>query len=114
MNDKAGVLIDRREMLRVKIKSLTAEAKIIRREEKRTGGQLRGELHRHRIIDVRSESRISVLAYGFIKGRKLEQMEARSERAPNWKRVRELCKKYGPVNFEVPECAREKEIAPVA
>jgi len=39
MYSKEGVLIDRREMLRVKIKSLAAEAKIIRLEERRTAGR---------------------------------------------------------------------------
>lgn len=38
MYSKEGVLIDRREMLRVKIKSLALEAKVIRHEERRTAG----------------------------------------------------------------------------
>lgn len=39
MYDKEGTFVDRREMLRVKLKSLTAEAKFIRHEERRCAGR---------------------------------------------------------------------------
>lgn len=39
MYDKNGNLVDRREMLRVKLKSLMEEAKIIRHEERRGAGK---------------------------------------------------------------------------
>jgi hypothetical protein len=85
-------------MLRVKIKSLAVEARIIRREELRTHGALREELYMHRIHDVRSEARASCLAYGFIRGRTLDQMErGRTMLDPaTQKRVDALMKKYGP------------------
>ena len=44
-------IIDRREMLRIKVKSLTAEARIIRVEERKTFGALRNELHIHRPLE---------------------------------------------------------------
>jgi hypothetical protein len=106
MNDKVGNLIDRREMLRVKIKSLAEEARIIRKEELRTQGQLRAELHKHRVMDVRYEARVSHLAYGFIRGRTIEQMEGKGTRLTGWKRVAELCKKYGPAGFVLPEVVK--------
>lgn len=96
MQDKQGVLIDRREMLKVKVKALAEEARIIRKEERKLkGGDLRDELHRHRVFEVRSEARAAHLAYGFIRGRTLQQMEtAAREPFPTDKVVR-MCKKYG-------------------
>ena len=95
-------LLDRREMLRVKIKSLAEEARIIRREERATFGTLREELYRHRMDVVRSEARHAHLAYGFIRGLSYEQMEASTNQSPYWERVRQLIKKYGPKNFTEP------------
>ena len=102
--DKIETILDRREMLRVKVKSLAEESRIIRREELRTYGQLRFELWEHRVKDVRGESRCSGLAYGFIRGKTLEQMEPKSEKEPDWKRVQALLKKYGPKDFVLPPC----------
>lgn len=99
MNSKEGALIDRREMLRVKAKSLAEEARIIRREESRSNGQLQIELRWHRISTVRSEARMTYLAYGLIRGTALERIERpalpRGEQL--WKRVRAMVEKYGPV-----------------
>ena len=96
MQDKAGNIIDRREMLRVKLKSLAAEAKIIRREEQRTHGALRDELAHHRRTVVRSAARHTHLAYGFIRGRTIEQMEKKSHRPYDRDRVEKMVKQYGP------------------
>lgn len=98
---KEGKIADRREMLRVKLKSLAEEAKIIRKEESRTRGPLRDELRVHRVTVVRHEARHTHLAYGLIRGRTLEQMEAKSRVAPNWEKVKTMCKKYGPAGFEL-------------
>jgi hypothetical protein len=92
-------IVDRREMLRVKVKSLAEEARMIRREEQRSHGQIRDELRNHRVMPLRTESRAAGLAYGFIRGRTLEQMEAKSEAPPDWDRVRKLLKKYGPADI---------------
>lgn len=110
-------IIDRREMLRVKLKSLAEEARIIRREESRSWGQLRDELHRHRVNEVRSEARATHLAYGFIRGLTLEQMEPtrtqnlkyshgeRMEKAL-FERVRKMLQKYGPKGMLEPEAMK--------
>lgn len=89
---------DDRALLRVKIKSLAEESRIIRLEEKRAGKweELRNRLHRHRVIDVRQEARVAHLAYGLIRGRTLERIEPKRTTEPNWKRVHDLLKKYGP------------------
>jgi hypothetical protein len=95
-------IVDRREALRVKLKSLAAEALIIRHEERRTFGSLRESLYRHRMDVVRHEARHSHLAYGFIRGMKYEQMEATCDRSPDWERVRQMLKKYGPKGMVEP------------
>jgi hypothetical protein len=92
-------IVDRREMLRVKIKSLAEEAKIIRKEEQRTKGNLRTELHLHRTWDVRRAARETHIAYGLIKGRTLEQIEPNRKTEVNWDAVNRMLKKYGPKDF---------------
>lgn len=65
----------------MKIKSLAEEARIIRREESRYKGPIwgptetRNSLHNHRTYDVRNEARASLLAYGFLRGKTLTQIE---------------------------------------
>lgn len=127
-------IIDRREMLRVKAKSLAAEARIIRREETRAlgrkyrkvtdstgkertqhfGGEynpLYHELRLHR-LSLRAEARATHLAYGFIRGLTLEQMEPKRYMGlPRYlvtmyderlmKRVAEMVKKYGPPGMKL-------------
>lgn len=83
--------------LKIKIKSLAEEAKIIRFEEKRWPGrsdEYQG-LHFHRTYDVRNEARAAQLAYGYLRGRKYRQLEASCYTAPNRTRIRELIIKYG-------------------
>jgi hypothetical protein len=62
-------------LLKVKIKSLAAEARIIRREEKQSTGRLRWELWQHRVEVVRREARLSQIAYGFLRGKRYDQIE---------------------------------------
>lgn len=56
---------------------------------------------------MRSAARSTHLAYGFIRGRTLEQMEAKSETEPDWDNVRKMLKKYGPVGMLEPEVMRK-------
>lgn len=95
---KDATIIDRREMLQIKLKSLMEEARIIRRTAMRVpAGDLRDELHHHRRGVVRSEARHTHLAYGFIRGRLWSDMELpRKENLPDWKKVEAMIKKYGP------------------
>jgi hypothetical protein len=94
-----NTIIDRREMLRVKVKSLAAEARIIRREEQRSHGQLRQELHEHRAQYLRGIARSTHIAYGLIKGRTIEQMEPTRTSEPDWDAIDKMLKKYGPKDF---------------
>ena len=98
--------------LRVKVGSLAAEARIIRRLEasirrkwrksrERTAEQV-AELHHrhfvlreHRIREVRPEARATQLAIGFLRGRSYQQMEPTTKSKPDWARVERLVKRYG-------------------
>lgn len=52
-------------------------------------------LHRHRVFDVREETRSSHLAYGFLKGNAYHDMEERAENEPNWEKIQRLVMRYG-------------------
>jgi hypothetical protein len=83
--------------LKVKIKSLSAEASIIRREERRFAEKkhpIRRSLHHHRKTAVRREARDALLAYGFLRGRRLDRIEAKCHRQPDWKNVQRMVERY--------------------
>ena len=82
--------------LKMKIMSLAAETRIVRREEKRWPGasDVRTGLHHHRVIDVRREARSACLAYGFLRGRDYRALEAKPGTKPDWPRVERLALKY--------------------
>jgi hypothetical protein len=88
--------MDQRVYLKVKVKSLAAEAKIIRKEEKRASRlSIRIGLRDHRVGIVRHEARHAQLAYGFLKGRSYAEMEGGSKQAPDWNKIRKMVEKYG-------------------
>lgn len=103
-----STIVDQREMLRVKSKSLAEEARIIRKEEMRTHGAMRNRLREHRRGVVRIEARCTGLAYGFIRGHSWEKMEPKSITPPDWGRVRQMLKKYGPTGMVEPACMTKK------
>lgn len=87
---------DNRAFLKVKLKSLAAEAKIIRKEEKKNP-RLFLELRQHRIGIVRTEARATLLAYAFLRGRLYKQVEAKCHQGgnPDWTKVDAMVRKYG-------------------
>lgn len=102
------VRLEERKMqlhLKVKVASLAAEARIIRKLElrlKRKG--VRGDhpsrmsLSSHRRFVVRRECRLSHLAYGFLRGRPYKAMEAKTHdplTKADWDRVAKMVEKYG-------------------
>ena len=91
---------DKRFCLKVKIKSLAAEAKIIRHEENKHRGELgaraKGLLADHRKGIVRNEARLTQLAYGFLRGRTLDQIEKDARTPPDMDRVWKMVERYGP------------------
>ena len=86
-----------RTHLKMKICSLAAEAKIIGKEEKkwRRDSNVRASLRAHRTGIVRREARHSLLAYGFLRGRRYGQLESADSTPANWTRVTALVAKYG-------------------
>lgn len=88
--------------LRVKIRSLAEEARIIRHEEKRfpkgqRNNQVYFGLHTHRTYDVRNETRAALLAYAFLRKRRYRQIEPTCKEFPYpvATRVAKLVCKYG-------------------
>lgn len=64
--------------LRINVKSLAAESRFIRKEERRCGSMYRQELYLHRIGKLREESRYTQLALAFVRGRKYQQVESKA------------------------------------
>ena len=95
--------------LKVKIKSLSAEASIIRREERRFPDKkhpVRRGLRDHRKVAVRREARAALLAYGFLRGRPLGKLEAKSRHEPDWKNVQRMVERYS--IDDVPRWAQDR------
>ena len=84
--------------LKVKIKTLAAEARIIRIEERRAHTpEARMGLADHRKGIVRHVARHALLAYGFLRGMKYHRMEARCTPGyePDWAQVAKVAKRFG-------------------
>lgn len=88
--------------LKVKIKALAEEARIIRKEEKKWKGgtQERASLHEHRVNSLRHEARCSYLAYAFLRNVPYLTVERSSKSDPNWKRVWEMAQRFSTVRLE--------------
>ena len=89
-------MINKKLALRVKVKHLAQEARIIRNEEKRTYGDTRDWLYLHRINGVRPECRATHIAYAFAKGTALKAVEKYPSRIPTsvWARVTKMVQLY--------------------
>lgn len=88
--------MDERTYLKVKIKSLAEEARIIRKETKRARKvSIKNGLALHRKGIVRHEARHTCLAYGFLRGLEYRQMEQKALVAPDWAKVRRMVERYG-------------------
>lgn len=117
-----------RTYLKIKIKSLAAEAKIIKQEERKwfklIGSKevadtyadaqkglcrlkpiykkdhpLRMGLRQHRIDVVRPECRHSNIAYGFMRGRAYKQIENKCYEQPNWERVARIVNTFSGAKY---------------
>lgn len=85
--------------LKIKLKSLAAESRIIAHQERKSWGSVRDALHLHRKIDVRSEARAAHIAYAYIRGRTYQACENRQrDDRPKvrWDRVASMVKKFHP------------------
>jgi len=99
--------------LKIKAKSLAAEARIIRNLERRLkrrvteGGKPRPgltddrtfsafqKIRFHRILDVRTESRVTNLARAFLKGHAYMKVEHFTHVYPPMDRVKKMAERYG-------------------
>lgn len=86
--------MDNRVYLKVKVKSLAAEARIIRVEEAKTRTHRAG-LAEHRRGIVRHEARHALLAYGFLRGRAYNKLENDPRTNPDWGKVKRMIEKHG-------------------
>lgn len=100
--------------LKVKIKALAAEARIIRIEELRSHGELRSALYKHRVYDVRAEARATQIAYGYLRGRLFIVIEPNAQTVPDWKRVEAMVKKYGTSEQLTDLAAWHKDVVQIA
>jgi hypothetical protein len=82
--------------LKVKIKSLAEEARIIRKEEMKHCNRFHREgLINHRTHEVRDEARNSQVAYAIVRGKDLKTVEPNARTSPNWSRVKTMVDRYG-------------------
>jgi hypothetical protein len=81
--------------LRVNLKSLIAESRIIRLETRRCGIQYKDRLHLHRVGKLRFELRHACLALCYLRGRKYKQAEPKSFTSPNVEAIQAKLKRHG-------------------
>lgn len=62
---------------------------------------LRDELHQHRVVKVRKVTRVSHLAYGFLKGVAYSRMEAKSYTVPNFNEVERIAIRFSEESSQV-------------
>lgn len=90
--------------LKIKLKSLAAEARIIRQDETKAyklGDYSTGNsLHNHRTQVVRPEARATLLAYQYLRGVPYAACEQSPKTDPKWHRVNGMVKKYGGNSFD--------------
>lgn len=84
--------------LKVKIKSLAAEAKIIRAEEgKAKSDALRTSLLTHRTKHLRDIARTNLLAYGCVRGIPYKKIEGKTATEPDWDDIKSIVDRFGVV-----------------
>ena len=81
--------------LKVKVKTLAAESRIIRKEARKTSGMVKWAMNDHRKGIVRRHSRTNLLAYGFLRGLPYEAMESKCKEKPNFEEVSKVMKRFG-------------------
>lgn len=88
---------DKRRHLKVKIKNLAEEARIIRSEERKVHGMEKWELQHHRRTVVRDEARRSLIAYALIRGKDPSVHESTDwlKAGCDESHVRRMVEKYG-------------------
>ena len=106
----------RNKALKVKVKTLAAEAKIIRKEElkltyhrrnatedahREEFDMFRNSLVHHRTKTLRTESRSSQVAYGFLNGYSYASIEEKAKSHPDWDSVERMVIKFRDPGIDV-------------
>ncbi len=100
--------MDKRHYLKIKIKHLAAEARIIRTEERKHHGMEKWQLQHHRKTVVRDAARQAQLAYAFIRGKSLAStMPGYTYDSSDHFEVKRMVSKYGPRNLQARNQVRE-------
>ena len=95
--------------LRVNIKSLAAEAKIIKQEIKKTPDQtIKNSLSCHRKTNLREEARVAHLSLACIRGVPYEVVESKAKTKPNFYKISKKIEKH--LSFYYPEWTDKKEL----
>ena len=84
--------------LKIKLKSLAEEQRIIRKEELKHKGKWSFKAERliaHRKFHIRPIIRATHVVYGLIKGKEYHEIEQVSYSQPDWKSIKTMAKKYG-------------------
>lgn len=82
--------------LRVNVKTLAAEARIIRQETERAGAVYRPHLTEHRRGRLRREARYAHLALAFLRGRPYRAVEAKCREPVDEARLANKIQRHGP------------------
>lgn len=102
--------------------SLAQQSRLLKKLEKSKSVKNRGLIHSARTVALRSEARSQNIAYGFLRGCTMNQMElplrpldkghissrGLTRTAPNWDRVLEIVREYGSTYFEQDHDLRQK------
>lgn len=98
---------DKRVYLKVKLKSLAAEARIIRQEEARNK-HMRLGLMAHRRDVVRPEARATHLAYSFLRGKRYADIERHVRTDPDWGKIQKMVERYGTFDWKAKPAEAER------
>jgi hypothetical protein len=97
--------------LKIKIINLADEAKTIRANEIKLTGNMRADLHNHRVTVVRHVARHNLLAYGFLRGKAYKSMEQSCYEKPNLEEILKHVLKFGGAQATaIPQGALEENI----
>lgn len=85
------------KQLKIKIKSLAEEARIIRHEEQKLHGMEKWQLQHHRKTRVRDAARRSLIAYQYLRGKdwRINASTNQWTHSCDYKEVARMVKKYG-------------------
>jgi len=93
------IRMDRRPLLRIKVRNLADEAKLIRSEERKPkNAELRNYMTNHRKGIVRKVARETALALAYLNGTPYAECENPTKKGlPDFGRIKEMVARYGTI-----------------